>query len=270
MHLRRHWFSHLCVIVVATQATVPVLAQDDADIAKQLANPVASLVSVPVQANYDDDFGLLDEGSILRVNIQPVIPITLNEDWNLISRTILPIVDQDNIPAQGLSETGLGDTVQSLFFSPKAPTGSGWIWGAGPVLLLPTATDEILGSEKWGIGPTAVVLRQNGPWTIGALANHIESFAGESQRADISATFLQPFITYITPKQTTFAFNTESTYDWENRQWSAPLNFTVSQLLRAGGQLFQLGGGIRYWATAPDAGPEGWGFRLQLTLLYPK
>jgi hypothetical protein len=261
---------HLCLAAVSLQASLPAFAQDDADIAKQLANPVASLISVPVQANYDDDFGLLDEGSMLRINVQPVIPLTLNDDWNLISRTILPIVDQDNIPAAGFSETGLGDTVQSLFFSPKAPTAGGWIWGAGPVLLLPTATDEILGSEKWGIGPTAVVLRQSGPWTIGALANHIESFAGESQRADISATFLQPFVSYVTPKQTTFGFNTESTYDWENEQWSVPLNFTVSQLLKAGNQLFQVGAGIRYWAESPDAGAADWGIRLNLTFLYPK
>ena len=261
---------HLCLFAASLQVPTPAIAQDDAAIAKQLANPVASLISVPIQANYDDDFGLLDQGSMLRINVQPVIPISLNDEWNLISRTILPIVDQDNIPATGLSETGLGDTVQSFFFSPKAPTASGWIWGAGPVLLLPTATDEILGSEKWGIGPTAVVLKQTGPWTIGALANHIESFAGESQRADISATFLQPFVTYITPKQTTFAFNTESTYDWENRRWSVPLNFNVNQLLRVGDQLLQVGGGIRYWVDAPDSGPEGWGFRLQFTLLYPK
>ena len=270
MRLSHHPVLQLGLVTVLLQAAIPAFAQDDADIAKQLANPVASLVSVPIQANYDDNFGPLDQGSMLRVNVQPVIPIELNDDWNLISRTILPIVDQDNIPLPGFSETGLGDTVQSFFFSPKAPTAGGWIWGAGPVLLLPTATDEILGSEKWGIGPTAVVLKQNGPWTFGALANHIESFAGESQRADISATFLQPFVTYITPKQTTFAINTESTYDWENRQWSVPLNFTVNQLLRTGDQLVQVGGGIRYWANAPDAGPEGWGFRLQVTLLYPK
>ena len=270
MHRMPLSFSHSCLIAFTFLGASAVFAQDDADIAKQLANPVASLISVPIQANYDDNFGLLDQGSMLRINVQPVIPITLSDDWNLISRTILPIVDQDNIPAAGFSETGLGDTVQSFFFSPKAPTAGGWIWGAGSVLLLPTATDDILGSEKWGIGPTAVVLRQSGPWTVGALANHIESFAGESQRADISATFLQPFVTYITPRQTTFAVNTESTYDWENEQWSVPLNFTVNQLLRIGNQLVQVGGGIRYWVDAPDAGPEGWGFRMQFTLLYPK
>jgi hypothetical protein len=266
----RRFTASICLAAIGVIITAASFAQDEADLAKQLANPVASLISVPIQANYDDNFGLQDAGSMLRINVQPVIPISLNEDWNLISRTILPIVDQSNIPVAGISESGLGDTVQSFFFSPKAPTSGGWIWGAGPVLLLPTATDETLGSEKWGIGPTAVVLRQSGPWTVGALGNHIESFAGESQRTDISATFLQPFLTYVTPKQTTFAFNTESTYDWENEQWSVPLNLTAAQLLKAGDQLFQVGGGVRYWVDGPDGGPEGWGFRFQVTLLFPK
>jgi len=146
-----------------------------ANLARQLANPVAALISVPIQANYDENFGLDDKGSVLRINVQPVIPFSLNDDWNLISRTIVPVIDQNDFPSPGVSEFGVGDTVQSLFFSPKAPTDSGWIWGAGPVLLLPTATDEVLGAEKWGIGPTAVVLKQQGPWTYGALANHIES-----------------------------------------------------------------------------------------------
>jgi hypothetical protein len=243
---------------------------DDTDIAKQLSNPVAALISVPMQLNYDTDFGVDDEGSVLRLNVQPVIPISIGDEWNMISRTILPIVDQNDVPFAGVSEFGLGDTVQSLFFSPKAPTSSGWIWGAGPVLLVPTASDEVLGSEKWGIGPTAVALKQSGPWTYGGLANHIESFAGESGRADISATFLQPFVSYVTPTQTTYAVNLESTYDWENEAWSIPLNVNVNQLLRFGSQLVQIGGGVRYWLDSPDGGPEGWGIRLQFTLLYPK
>ena len=259
----------LAVIGTMLLATSTAFA-DEADIAKQLANPVAALISVPIQMNYDTNYGVAEDGSVLRVNVQPVIPITLNEDWNLISRTILPIVDQNDFPFPGVSEFGLGDTVQSVFFSPKAPTASGWIWGAGPVLLVPTATDEVLGSEKWGIGPTAVVLKQQGPWTYGALANHIESFAGDDQRADISATFVQPFVAYVTPTQTTYSINTESTYDWEGNDWSVPVNVSVSQLLRVGNQLVSVGGGLRYWVTAPDNGPDGWGFRLAVTLLYPK
>lgn len=258
-------FFCICAIASAQEE-----ANEEANLAKQLANPVAALISVPIQMNYDDSFGVDDGGSVLRTNVQPVIPISIGDDWNLISRTILPIVDQNDFPSPGVNEFGLGDTVQSLFFSPKAPTASGWIWGAGPVLLLPTATDEVLGSEKWGIGPTAVVLRQQGPWTYGALANHIESFAGESSRTDISATFLQPFLSYITPSRTTYSVNTESTYDWESNKWSIPININVNQLLRFGGQMVQVGGGVRYWAASPDAGAEGWGFRLQFTLLYPK
>lgn len=241
-----------------------------ADIAKKLANPIASLISLPIQFNYDDGYGADGGGSQLRVNVQPVIPFSLNDDWNVISRSIVPLIDQQDFPTANYSEFGLGDTVQSMWVSPKALTASGWTWGAGPVFLLPTATDEFLGGEQWGAGPTVIALKQSGPWTYGALANHIESFAGDSNRADISATFLQPFLTYITPGKLSLAVNTESTYDWENKQWSVPINFQATQLLKVGAQLLQVGGGIRYWADAPDSGPDGWGLRFNFVLVFPR
>ena len=169
-----------------------------------------------------------------------------------------------------MGESGIGDIVQSFFFSPKKPTPRGMIWGIGPVIMLPTASDEMLGTEKWGIGPTGVALKQSGPWTYGALVNHIESFAGDDDRADVSATFIQPFLTYITKTKTTFALNTESTYDWENEEWSVPINFNILQLLKIGPQIIQIGVGARYWVDSPDNGPEGWGARIQLTFLFPK
>ena len=258
------------VLLGAILLAPALAAGQDANYAKELANPLAALISMPIQVNYDEDFGVDDEGAALRINLQPVIPFSIGTDWNLISRTILPVLNQDDFPVPGTSEFGLGDTVQSLFFSPKAPTASGWILGAGPVFLVPTATDETLGAEKWGIGPTAVALKQTGPWTYGALANHIESFAGASRRADVSATFIQPFLTYITQTQTTFAINSESTYDWETSKWSVPINLQALQIMRFGNQLVQIGGGLRYWVTSPDAGPEDWGFRLNFVLLFPR
>jgi hypothetical protein len=238
------------------------------DLAMQLVNPVASLISLPLQNNFDWGGGPNGDGFQYRVNIQPVIPFDLNEHWNLISRTILPYIDQQDIIGT-TSQSGFSDTVQSLFFSPKAPTAGGWIWGAGPAFLLPTATDDLLGTEKWGAGPTAVFLRQENGWSYGMLANHIWSFAGEDSRRDVSATFVQPFLTYTTGTHTTFSLNTESTYDWESSQWTVPVNIGVSQLLMLGGSpiQFQLGG--RYYAEAPDNGPE-WGLRFTVTFLWPR
>lgn len=251
-------------------SSIPAYADTDDDLAMQLSNPVAALISVPFQLNYDRDMGPANDGRRYLLNVQPVIPISLNADWNLISRTIVPLIDQkDVVPGEG-SQSGVGNIVQSLFLSPARPTASGVIWGAGPVFLLPTASNSWLGTDKWGMGPTGVALRQQGGWTVGTLANHIWSVGGNTADPDISATFIQPFVTYITRTKTTFALNTESTYDWKTNQWTVPINFTVAQLLRVGDQIVQVGGGARYWAAGGNTAPEGWGFRFTMTLLFPQ
>lgn len=244
---------------------LPAFAED-ADLAKKLSNPVADLISLPFQGNYDFGIGP-GGGDKFTLNLQPVIPIGINDDWNLISRTILPIIDQEGIALGGANDAfGLGDTVQSFFFSPKS---SDPIWGIGPVFLLPTATDSLLGTEKWGTGPTGVVLKQSGPWTYGALANHLWDFAGDESRASVNATFLQPFVSYTTPHATTFTANLESTYDWQREQWNIPLNIIVSQLVKIGDQPVQLSGGVRYYLETPEGGPE-WGLRFAVTWLFPR
>ncbi len=270
--------SRLISLVVITAAfAIPanaevtqIEADEAAELAKKLANPIASLISVPAQYNYDEYGGLNDGASVSRLNIQPVIPISLSSEWNMITRTIVPFIDQQDFPVDAMNETGLGDIVASQFFSPKGPTAGGWIWGVGPVELLPAASDDMLGGEKWGLGPTGVALKQTGAWTIGLLANHIWSVAGDDDRGDINATFLQPFVSYITKTKTTFAVQTESTYDWETEAWSVPVIAQASQMFRIGPQILQFSVGAKYWAESPDNGPEGWGLRTQLTFLFPK
>ena len=254
----------------ATALFAQEAASDDkaqaAELAKKLANLVASLISVPIQNNWD--FGIGPANAMrYTANVQPVIPFSLNDDWNLITRTILPIVYAESPVVGGSSKFGLGDTVQSLFFSPKAPTSGGWIWGAGPVVLYPTGTDG-LSAHRWGAGPTALALKQENGWTYGMLANHLWSYAGNGN-AEINATFLQPFVSFTTKTFTTFGLNTESTYDWSNSQWTLPLNVSVSQLLKIGKQPVQFSLGVKYYADKPSGGPD-WGLRFAVTFLFPK
>jgi len=242
----------------------------DADLAQELSNPIADLITIPVQMNYDRGIGPQDDGWKLQTNIQPVIPFQLNDSWNLITRTIVPVIYQDDILPGSGSDFGLGDINMSLFFSPKKPTSGGILWGIGPVLLFPSATESLLGGKKWGAGPALVALTMRGPWTIGVLTNHIWSYAGDSDRQDISNTFMQPFVAYTWPSAWTASIQSETTYNWETEKWSVPVNVAISKLVRWGRLPVSLQGGVGYWLESPDSGPEGWRFRLQANFVLPK
>ena len=243
---------------------------EELELAMQLVNPVARLISVPFQLNYDTNIGPENDGDRWTLNIQPVIPMSISQDWSIISRTILPVISQNDIFPGAGSQDGIGDIVQSLFFSPNGVGAHGWIWGAGPVFLLPSGSDDLLTTDKWAAGPTGVALKQQGPWTYGILANHLWSFAGDDDRADVNASFMQPFLTYTTSTAFTYGVQTESTYNWESEEWSVPINCFASKVTRVGNQMVSFTGGIRYWAESPDNGPEEWGGRLVMTLIFPK
>jgi len=259
---------------VAMLTAAPVWAQEDeAELAKKLNNPISNLISAPIQNNWDFGFGPANAMRFTS-NVQPVLPVSITEDWNLIVRTILPIIYAQSPVKGGLDHHGLGDTTQSFFLSPKNTVG-GWVIGAGPVFLYPTATDSALGSEKYGAGPTFVVLKQESGWTYGMLANQIYSITGNSDRDNVSAAFLQPFLSYTTKTHTSLIVNSESTYNWKapETRWTVPINLMVQQVVRIGGQpmAFQLG--YRYYAdnpnSRPDSGPD-MGIRFTVTFLFPK
>lgn len=242
--------------------------QSDAELATKLNNPVASLISVPLQFNWDHEIGPNRDGRKFTLNIQPVVPAKLSAEWTLISRVIVPIVDQ-HVPSLGDgSQSGVGDITGEFFLVPAAPGPGGLLWGIGPAIAIPTNTDQISGG-KWALGPTGVVAKQAAGWTYGVLANHVWSVGGPGAQ-DISNTFVQPFLSYTTTTAWTFGINTESTYDWKHEQWTVPVNITVSKLTRFSKQPISFGLGARYYADSPSSGPHGWGVRLTVTLLFPE
>jgi hypothetical protein len=186
----------------------------------------------------------------MTLNVQPVIPFKLNEEWNLIVRTIMPVVYWEQPAPTVGNHFGLSDTTQSFFLSPAAPTSGGIIWGIGPVFLWPTATDDSLGTKRWGAGPTFVALKQEHGWTYGILANHIWSYAvverGLLNPNPVNQTFLQPFINYTFPDTFGITVNTQSTYDWITKEWTVPID--VDPLGGTTGTGFLIGN-----ATAPTS-----------------
>jgi hypothetical protein len=245
--------------------------EEKAKLANAIQNPIAAMISLPFQNN--TDFGLDPGGKAKNVlNVQPVVPVGLGSKVNLIVRTIIPIV---SMPKEVYGEdggrlNGLGDIALSLFFTPKKP--GKLIWGVGPALTFPTATDPLLGSQKWAAGPSIIALIQPKGWTFGGLVQNTWSYAGESTISDVNFFYSQVFITKNLPKG--WYVNTAPiiTANWEaasGQQWLVPLGVGAGKLFRIGKQAFNAQLGYYNFIIAPDNGPD-WELRVQLNLLFPK
>ena len=239
------------------------------DLAKAAQNPIADLISLPLQNNIN--FGVGPDDDVQNVlNIQPVIPVKLSENWSLITRTIAPVIYQPElVPGTG-SEFGLGDINTTLFLSPAKPGKI--LWGAGPVLSFPTATDAVLGSEQWSAGPSVVVLTIRGPWVVGALANNLWSYAGDDDRQDVNQFLFQYFINYNLPHGWYISSAPIITANWEadsDNTWTVPFGGGVGKVFRIGKQPMNAQVQAFYNAMRPDNGPD-WTLRLQLQFLFPK
>jgi hypothetical protein len=260
----------LAAAVFSTVAAPVARAQSGSELAGQVVNPFTSTVKVPVQLSYDKSIGPANGGKAFPLNIQPLIPFALDADWDIISRTILAIVTQKDIFPGAGSQSGAGDTLQSFFISPQKVNSRGVDWGLGAAVLLPTATNDLLGSKKWALGPTGGVFRDAGPWTVGILANHIWSAAGSGKGGRINSTFLQPVLSYTTSDAWSYTLQTEAAYDRTTKQWSVPIEGSIGKLKQFGSQQVNLEAGVHYWVPSPESGPKRWGFSFTTTLLFPK
>jgi hypothetical protein len=258
--------------LTAISAAAQDAGQDAAELAKAVQNPVASLISVPFQWNINLETGPQEETQHV-LNIQPVIPFELNEDMNLITRTIVPLISQPAFGQGQSREGGIGDIQFTAFFSPKKPGAGGWIWGAGPILQMNTASDDRLGQGVWGIGPTAIALKMTGPWVLGGLINNIWSVTEDSGREDVNQMLIQPFINYnFADKPGRYLVTAPIiTADWkaDNDKWVIPLGMGIGQVMRIGNQPVNIQASAYYNVERPDNAAK-YQIRLQIQLMFPK
>jgi hypothetical protein len=257
------------VLALSLFVMVPSLraeGDDASDLAKQTQNPVANLISIPFQDNIGFIYGP-DHKTQNVLNIQPVIPISLTPDWNMITRTILPVISNPwPQPAQGI-----GDILATAFFSPVG--SKKFIWGAGPALSMPSGSETALTSGQWAAGPSVVALTMQKEWVVGALVNNVWSFAGHDDRAATSAMTLQPFINYNLPKGAYLTTGPIMTANWKATQssnrWTVPAGAGIGKLWFVG--KLPVNTTVQYYNNIirPDYGPL-WTLRAQVQILLPK
>jgi hypothetical protein len=255
------------VLLTAQEERKPA-ADDAAAIAKKLANPIGALISVPFQNNMDIGIGDYN-GSRNTLNFQPIVPFSLSAKYSLITRYIVPVIAQYDITGEGTQEVGLSDALVSGWIS-NAVVKNGFVWGVGAAFLVPTATDEFLGTKKLGIGPTVIVLQQKNGWTYGALMNQIWSVAGDEERAVVNQMYLQPFLTYNWKSGAGLTVNSETTFNWEASTTNAYINIMAGGLTKFGNQLVQLQVGPRIQVAAPEGSKSPFGVRAAAIFVFPK
>lgn len=252
----------------AQQAASNDVPSDAQAMAEEVANPLTEVTFFPVRVNFDRDVGPLD-GTLTTINLQPLTSFNLNENWNLLSRTIIPFVYEDDVLAEGSSSSGLGDITQSFFLSPEIASEDAWAWGVGAIVSLPTASKDEFGVDHFAAGPTAIAVKETGPWVFGGLVSYSRSIDRGDGDPKVDAFFVQPFVDYTTDNAVLFEPTTEATFDREEDEWSIPLEFTANKFFEVGNYVMAVGGGPRYWIESPDSGPEGWGVNFSVYFFLP-
>jgi hypothetical protein len=276
MKKMKHLNSTLIFLILVVCSSLNLMAQDEpksatddaAAIAKKLANPIGALISVPFQNNMDIDIGDYN-GSRNTMNFQPIVPFSLSAKYSLITRYIVPVIAQYDITGEGTQEAGLSDALLSGWLS-NAVVKNGVVWGVGAAFLVPTATNDFLGSKKLGVGPTVIVLQQKSGWTYGILINQIWSVAGDADRADLNQMYLQPFLTHNWKSGAGLTVNSETSLNWEANTTNAYINIMAGGLIKFGNQLIQMQVGPRIQVAAPEGSKSPFGVRTAVIFVFPK
>lgn len=238
------------------------------DLAQKLSNPVAALISVPIQNNIDYGIGQL-KGSRYTLNVQPVIPFSLTSNINLIARVIVPYVDQYNISGVGEHQSGISDIVATAFFTPAKPS-NGLVWGVGPAFLIPIGSNPYLTTQKWGVGPSVILLKQQNGWTTGLLANQIWSIAADSSRTNVSQMLVNPFLSYNWKGGATATAQIEWTQNWISGTPVVYFEAMASTISSIGKQKINLALGPKFQLSAPEYAQSKFGLRAVISFLFPK
>jgi len=259
----------LMSLAIAIATVQPTQAQESSDIAKQAQNPIARLISVPVENDFIPQTGIHKDDSYV-LQFKPVVPFRLSNDWNLITRTIVPVIQVPDLAPGVNGTTGLGDINLSLFLSP-AKAGR-IIWGVGPIISFPTATEDILGTKKLSVGPSVVALRSQGHWLYGMLVNNLFSVAGPSARPDVNQMLAQPFVNYNLRHGWYLTTSPIVTANWEatrDQRWTAPVGGGVGKIVHFGRLPVNMYAQFFGNAVHPD-GTSKWSARFQVQFLFPK
>jgi hypothetical protein len=268
-------FKSVCrrITAVGLAATLPFSAAADAypegssaDLAQELSNPLASIISLPLQYNYDQGIGPNGNGRRNQLTFQPVYPFDLGNGATLIPRMIMPMINLSSVTPDSGNQYGIGDTLLVAWYVPNLGRDDLNL-GFGPAVQVPGSSK--VSSGTWAAGVTALGVYTNGPWTMGMNLNHIWDVESDPS-ADINRTFMQPFVAYSTPNSMTDSLQAEAAYDWETEEWAVPVTASVSKLVMAGRLPLNLTAGAGYWVDSPAFGPEGWRFRLQAQVVLPR
>ena len=258
--------------MAATFMVTPAHAELSAEeLAKLAQNPVGNLISVPFQNNTNLNFGP-EKGTQNILNIQPVIPISISPDWNIITRTILPVISNPSLAPGDDRTSGIGDIQLTAFLSPANP--GQWIWGAGPIVQFPTNSNSELGNKNWGIGPSFVVLHieRGSPWVYGVLMNNVWSVSSDKQGGSYSNGLIQPFINYNFPDGFYFTSAPIATVAWKadsGQKWTVPLGGGVGKIFHLGKLPVNTQLSAYYNVVKPDFGAD-WQIRAQVQFMFPK